>query len=130
MTADQIRAVPQQVTVQGKVLTATAAAWLNLIPTTNPPTNATNATFHLVAKDGSVIPAALHIDRISVAKTEEVWASTNVTNKSSATALDASIHNGSEWERGAAVDIVADFYDSNGQRFQLRSTSTVITAAF
>lgn len=130
LTADQLRAVPQRITVEGKTLRATAAVWIDRMPSTMPNSRTLYATISLVATDGSAIPTVLVVDRISVARAEEVWTSTQVDHHQTTLRSDGTIRGGPLWSPGATVDTVADLYDSSGRHYQLRATTVKVTVTY
>jgi hypothetical protein len=130
MTADQLRAVPQRITVEGRTLVATAAVWIDRMPSTTPNSRTLYATISVVAANGSPIPEVLVMDRISVVRAEEVWASTAVERYQTSLRSDGTIHGGPLWSPGATVDTVADLYDSSGRRYQIRATTGKVTVTY
>jgi hypothetical protein len=122
--------VAQQVSVQGKVLVATAAVWIDRMPSPSPTDLRILASIRIVAEDGSAAPSALYIDRVSVARAEDVWVSTFVDRRSDVISTEGVIRQGPLWDNGATVDIVSDFTDSAGQHYQLRARTTTITTVY
>ena len=116
--------------MQGKVLVARAVVWIDRMPSTSPTDLRVSASIVIVAADGSAVPSGLQIDRISVARAEEVWASTSVSLRRDANTIEGVIHQGPLWNNGYTVDVVADFTDSAGQHYQLRSTTTTVTTVY
>lgn len=130
LTLAQLRVVPQQVVVQGKTLVAEGYIWVDRIPSTSPPNDAVMATLSLVTTDGSPVPSGLTVVRLSVGHGEDFWTSLFVDRHSDSLSAQGTIRGGPSWAIGSSADIVADFYDNAGQRYQLRAPTTTVVVTY
>lgn len=134
-TAAQLRAVPLNLEVAGTPLKGETAIWRDMMPVVTlvgeaPPKRGIIVSYTVKAESGAAVPAGLRAERITVAKDDEVWTSTEIELRSEESSFGGVVRNGPEWAVGSALDVVIDFRTSAGERYQLRTLGQVVAGAY
>jgi hypothetical protein len=134
-TAAQLRAVPLSLGVAGTTLKGETAIWRDMSPVVTlvgeaPPKRGIIVSYTVTAEESAAIPGGLRAERITVARGEDVWTSTEVEIRSSELSFGGVVRNGPEWTVGSSLDVVIDFRDSSGGKYQLRTVGQIVSGAY
>lgn len=130
LTAAQLLSVPRSLDLSGKTLSGEAYVWRDLMPGEPLDTRGIITSIVIATSDKSAIPADLECLRVSVVKGSDVWTTTVIEPRRDASSFGAVVRRGPTWEVGAKVDVVAEFVDKAGNRFQLRAPQQTVVGAY
>lgn len=130
LTAAHLLSVPRSLSLEGKTLSGEAYVWRNLMPGVPSDPRGIITSIVIATSDKSAIPADLECQRVSVVNGSAVWTTTVIEPRHDASSFGAVVRNGPTWEVGAKVDVVAEFVDKAGNRFQLRAPQQTVAGVY
>lgn len=130
LTAAQLLSVPRSLDLSGKTLSGEAYVWRDLMPGEPSDTRGVITSIVIATSDKSALPTDLECQRVSVVKGSEVWTTTVIEPRRDASSFGAVVRKGPTWEVGAKVDVVAEFVDKAGNRFQLRAPQQTVAGVY
>jgi len=130
VSAEQLRALPRSLDLGGKTLVGETFLWRDMMPSTELGVRGLIVAFTVRASDKTALPTGLVCQKVSVVKGSEVWTTTAIEHRRDDTSFGAVVRNGPAWEVGSTVDVVAEFVDSAGNRYQLRAVGEVVVGAY